>query len=1120
MPRHPKPVWTPGASFIINPASPQAQGLLGWWPELAMRGTRTYQDRISYNHGSPNDVQITLDLDAERGWAWRFPYINNTYVEVPRINASLDIGAGSYTVSLWVYLESGILATSSYVCVATMRDSANYTGWILALYPQTDATHPNKLLFGVAATHAGPYPTALANATFPTARWVHVAGVVDRKSQIVKLYLDGVPQTTTASIAALGAINGTKPIRLGYESGLAAFKGRQSDLRIYGRALSDQEIYQLYAPETRWDLYRSQLHRKFPLFPQPETHRTGRRPQRALAGVPSTPYRLNPYSRQRAGLVGCWALLQARGCNNVIDLARNQTAPFTNTPVWQPDPELGYVLKFNGEGASNTKYLALPNTATVGGLDEVTVAVWYKPTANPTDVASYPPLWFESTGSTDYTRFGIFHISNTSNLLVVVRDSVAGNTGSATVNTTLTSAFSTLNVWYHVVVTYSAVQDRLRIYLNGVLRSTVTGTYGTLLTVTPSNPISLGGIYGSAGQQRSLTGCLGLDARMYSRELSAAEVYQLYAPETRWDLYSLVKRMSLLWTEVVTSTLYYQALTATVSQVGSVLRGVYRILTGSQSETATVSRQAAVTRSSSQAQTAGTQRQTAHSSSSALVVSPSTLKGAQVTQSAAQQATPTLTFQNVLNVILNLTVTGAGTVARWVQRTLTGTQASSSGAQRSVAVTKTASQGETATLPRQMQTAKSTSSTSVATTARSIGWLRTAMQSQSVLLSRVLNWLRSATQGNSATASRHIQVTRNAAQTGVVTSAKHVSQYQAASASEVATSQRQAGLARTALQSSSSIVSRGVNWLRTASQNTVTSLTRFHAKILSAAQTILVELSNQGVILYTLSVTLTTLNTLQRSIMRVVQSTTPVSSTVSRAITRTLTAVAAPLATVTRQLVWMQTTSSTPLSTMLPTLARVLTAVSAPVVSWTRSVARTLYTNTTLSVSRVRQLARAVSVTASSGSTLLRQSGRILSGSQSVQSTLSRLANKTWLALQGKTATANRAMNKSVTRTQSSTPTVTRSNARTVQTAVTQSTNLVRRGYSILSSSAAPLGNLLRHIGKSCSQSVTLTAVQLKSVAKTVRTSSLVQAFLAKTRHLAQSGAFFFQHVILRRRNK
>jgi hypothetical protein len=1121
MPRHPKPVWTPGASFVINPASPQAQGLLGWWPELAMRGTRTYQDRISYNHGSPNDVQITLDLDAERGWAWRFPYINNTYVEVPRINASLDIGAGSYTVSLWVYLESGILATSSYVCVATMRDSANYTGWILALYPQTDATHPNKLLFGVAATHAGPYPTALANATFPTARWVHVAGVVDRKSQVVKLYLDGVPQTTTASIAALGAINGTKPIRLGYESGLAAFKGRQSDLRIYGRALSDQEIYQLYAPETRWDLYRSQLHRKFPLFPQPETHRTGRRPQRALAGIPSTPYRLNPYSRQRAGLVGCWAFLQARGCNNVIDLARNQTAPFTNTPVWQPDPELGYVLKFNGEGASTTKYLALPNTATVGGLDEVTVAVWYKPTANPTDVASYPPLWFESTGSTDYTRFGIFHISNTSNLLVVVRDSVAGNTGSATVNTTLTSAFSTLNVWYHVVVTYSAVQDRLRIYLNGVLRSTVTGTYGTLLTVTPSNPISLGGIYGSAGQQRSLTGCLGLDARMYSRELSAAEVYQLYAPETRWDLYGLVKRMSLLWTEVVTSTLYYQALDATLGQVASLLRAPHRLLTGTQATLATLPRLVGRGLTGSQSTTAtalrhllrsllGTQAQTAtHPQQPQRSLAASTTHSSTLTR----QTQPNLPAGAVLTVTLTrlnqrvwqVAQAGAATVVRAVERAVAATSS----------------------LVGTLGKGISQSYTGNSLTAATLGVLKTRLLELTASLTPLSTLVRQVsrflTGTQSATATRLQQVARTLSSSTALspTFSRALALYYTVTQSATAGLTRGVALLRTPVSSGVATLTRHVEWLRSGAATLSPTLLRAVAQGLTALQDQAATLTSRGVLLVTLQAVGTAGATLQRATDRLLTSTQAQTATSQRALGRALATTALTAALLTRQGArdLAATQGQTATNVVSRAFLRTLAPTVTPLITLVRALDRIFLRTQATTATRPYQVSRERSVTQGQTATSVRQQQRSMATSTSLTASLLRLVGKGLIPVQTGLATCQRALTRALSLTQEL---------------------LARHPHQVdraLSGSTAPVGTLQRQFSRFSTATLTLLTTGTRFLAKTCHPTLLgvptltreirrilftpvtVVGVLTRLRQGVNSAGWFFMQLLRKRRD-
>jgi len=102
----------------------------------------------------------------------------------------------------------------------------------------------------------------------------------------------------------------------------------------------------------------------------------------------------------------------------------------------------------------------------------------------------------------------------------------------------VTSTFTlVLNQWYHFVAVYDRYAsdgNRIKLYIDGQLNAQAAGANADL---TGSNgPISIGAadIY----TDRTWSGA-ARDVRIYNRPLSSAEIYQLCAPSTRYDLYSL-----------------------------------------------------------------------------------------------------------------------------------------------------------------------------------------------------------------------------------------------------------------------------------------------------------------------------------------------------------------------------------------------------------------------------------------------------------------------------------------------------------------------------------------------------------------------------------------------------
>ena len=166
-----------------------------------------------------------------------------------------DVRGLSYlTVSAWVYTSTldGGAYNMRYVVA---NEGISNSGWYLRLHTDID-----KLRWIV---YSGAERTATSNTVLSANRWYHVACVYDiavgADSQ-VRLYINGVLDAEgTGSGAAIADSNVQVAVGSSPSYTDRPWAGGIRDVRIYGRALSAGEIWQLWAPQTRYDLFRRNL---------------------------------------------------------------------------------------------------------------------------------------------------------------------------------------------------------------------------------------------------------------------------------------------------------------------------------------------------------------------------------------------------------------------------------------------------------------------------------------------------------------------------------------------------------------------------------------------------------------------------------------------------------------------------------------------------------------------------------------------------------------------------------------------------------------------------------------------------------------------------------------------
>jgi hypothetical protein len=364
-----------------------------------------------------------------------------------RLTDSVGVNTGAvYSVSMWIYPTA--------------------TGSFRELFSQSEALgfYWNGQEFGFSNT-LNQYSNVLSLNT-----WHHVVGVVNGTA--ITIYVEG---KLNASFASEGASFQT--IKIGGDGNAGdEFPGKIDDVRIYNRALSAQEVAQLYKLGT------------------------------ATVAHSNT-------TSLTSGLVGYWPFdgnttnwttdttQDMSGNGNTLTL---QNLPTTTSPVIG---KIGGALFF--PGASNTIYI---NNTVSGTFTTFSLSFWQYQTALGSDNSGGEIVPIRFGGTSFYPLDGDANYRVVNGNFQCHSPNASGLVGSA-VNADY------LKRWRHLVFTFSGTT--MNVYRDGIFQATCDTTGSTNTVTNPQLQI------GNAFAGRDLVGKLD-DVRIYNRALSAQEVQHLY----------------------------------------------------------------------------------------------------------------------------------------------------------------------------------------------------------------------------------------------------------------------------------------------------------------------------------------------------------------------------------------------------------------------------------------------------------------------------------------------------------------------------------------------------------------------------------------------------------------
>jgi hypothetical protein len=252
------------------------------------------------------------------------------------------------------------------------------------------------------------------------------------------------------------------------------------------------------------------------------TRKSGR-----LLRRPTWPFALNRDSYQSQGLVAFWPLGDDR-VNTTLDLVRHNHGALTNSPTWTPTSQGGACISATG----STQYVSFPQLA-VNNISAGMVAAWIR-VIDINNGAFILNKQHDGTGT--YAAFTMSCFVDSSGSVSAGTAGALywhGNNGvtQAGPSTTVLSDFG----WHHVAVVFSTTTATF--YIDGIACGSASANYSIPSDTSATNLTTLAGVFSGITDSHVLNGQMHSLGVWNKAAITATQVWGLYDPKTRWDLY-------------------------------------------------------------------------------------------------------------------------------------------------------------------------------------------------------------------------------------------------------------------------------------------------------------------------------------------------------------------------------------------------------------------------------------------------------------------------------------------------------------------------------------------------------------------------------------------------------
>ena len=203
------------------PSYVPTNGLVGYWP---FNGNAN-DESGNGNNGTVNGATLTTDRFGNTGKAYSFDGVND-YISTSRSPLT------SFSVSLWLF-------TSQNVAYTPLVDAYN-SNWELYL-----SNYKPTFTRWIMAGAGGTFQEFISTTSASINQWNHLICTYNNGN--IRLYLNGVLISTFQNVSITINNNGTFAFGASLSGISQYFNGKLDDIGIWNRALTQQEVNNLYS---------------------------------------------------------------------------------------------------------------------------------------------------------------------------------------------------------------------------------------------------------------------------------------------------------------------------------------------------------------------------------------------------------------------------------------------------------------------------------------------------------------------------------------------------------------------------------------------------------------------------------------------------------------------------------------------------------------------------------------------------------------------------------------------------------------------------------------------------------------------------------------------------------
>ena len=224
-------------AFSQVPNYVPTNGLVGYWP---FNGNAN-DESGNGNNGTNNGATLTTDRNGNVNSAYSFDGLSN-FIEIPS-SSSLQVNS-AYTISSWVFMDyQNYHFIDQHSIISKINDGDWYGGYELRI---NGLSNINNVGAFATTGNIGGVNIDIGTPNVVTGQWYFVTVTYD--SSVLKIYLNNIEVGNTLISGDLQTSN--NKLRFGRRgegnSYNCWYKGKMDDIGIWNRALTQQEITNLY----------------------------------------------------------------------------------------------------------------------------------------------------------------------------------------------------------------------------------------------------------------------------------------------------------------------------------------------------------------------------------------------------------------------------------------------------------------------------------------------------------------------------------------------------------------------------------------------------------------------------------------------------------------------------------------------------------------------------------------------------------------------------------------------------------------------------------------------------------------------------------------------------------